>query len=224
MTAAEHMHWLSSAGSSAYRAAYERIGLIGTPCGVIDGQVFAWTQKPINQRSDLKTLRIGMMAPGLSAAVLLESGAQVRASSPAALHVMALSGALNAVSLGPYRVDLKMRTHQVAGHVYAPNPLARAAVPDLIFSLKRWKALSNGAREAIQSSCDQTIQAALSSQAAANPQSLEGLAEDAQTFQPLPDAAIKHLFEAWRRTAEKLAAANPGFAAAVADYPWPKAP
>ena len=37
---------------------------------------------------------------------------------------------------------------------------------------------------------------------------------------PLPIAT--HLFEAWRSTAEKLAAANPGFAAAIADYPWPK--
>jgi TRAP-type mannitol/chloroaromatic compound transport system substrate-binding protein len=146
----------------------------------------------------------------------------VRASSPAALQVMALSGALNAISLGPYRVDLRMRTHQVAGYAYAPNPLAPTYVLDLIFGLKRWQKLSDDARVAIRKSCNEIIQEALSRQATAEPTSLKRLAEDAKSLEPMPLPIASHLFEAWRTTTEKLAATNPEYAAAIAYYPWPK--
>jgi TRAP-type mannitol/chloroaromatic compound transport system substrate-binding protein len=138
LPAADHMRWLAGPASIGYTAACNAIGLAAIPCGFIGGQAFAWTQNPIEAPDDLKAMRIGIVSPGLSAHVLRNAGAQVRASGPAALHVMALSGALNAVSLGPYHVDLRMRTHQVAGYAYAPNPLAPTYVLDLIFSLKRW--------------------------------------------------------------------------------------
>jgi len=222
LPAADHMRWLAGPASTAYTAAYEAIGLAAIPCGVIAGQAFAWTQEPLRAPGDLKTLRIGIVSPGLSAHVLRTAGAQVRASSPAALHVMALSGALNAGSLGPYRVDLRMRTHQVAGNAYAPNPLAPAYVLDLIFGLKRWRALSDTARATIRTSCDETIQAALTRQSTAEPTSLKHLAEDANSLELIPAPIASHPLAAWRSTAEKLTAANPGFAAAIADYPWPK--
>ncbi len=222
LPAADHMRWLAGLASIAYTAAYDAIGLAAIPCGVIAGQAFAWTQEPLKALDDLKAMRIGIVSPGLSAHVLRSAGAQVRASSPAALHVMALSGALNAVSLGPYHVDLRMRTHQVARYAYAPNPLAPTYVLDLIFGLKRWQELSDNARAAIRTSCDETIQTALTRQATAKTTSLKRLAEDAKSLEPIPLPIAIHLFETWRSTAEKLAAANPGFAAAIADYPWPK--
>jgi TRAP-type mannitol/chloroaromatic compound transport system substrate-binding protein len=154
--------------------------------------------------------------------VLGNVGAQVRASSPAALHMIALSGVLNAVSLGLYCVDLRMRTHQVAGYAYAPNPLVPTYVLDLIFSLKRWQKLSDNARVAIRKSCNETIQEALSRQATAEPTSLKQLAEDAKSLEPMPLQIASYLFETWRNTAEKLVATKLGFTAAIADYPWPK--
>jgi TRAP-type mannitol/chloroaromatic compound transport system substrate-binding protein len=222
MTAAKHMQWLTGPARNTYAAAYGQIGLSATPCGVISGQAFAQTQEPLEAPANLQSLRIGLASSGLSSDVLRAVGAQVRIGSPAALHVMTLNGALNAVTLGPYRVDLRMRTHQVAAHGFAPNPLAPAYVLDLIFGLKRWQSLTEEARAAIERSCADAIEAALSRQVTAEPTSLHRLTEDADTLGPLPTAVTEQLFKAWLETAQTIAATNAGFAAALADYPWPK--
>ena len=56
---------------------------------------------------------------------------------------------------------------------------------DLIFGLKRWRALSDTARAAIRTSCDETIQTALTRQATAKTTSLKRLAEDAKSLEPI---------------------------------------
>lgn len=71
-------------------------------------------------------MRFGIVSTSLSVLALRTVGAQVRGTSSAALHVVEVSGALNAVKLQPYGVDLIIRSNQVAGHECAPNPLAGA--------------------------------------------------------------------------------------------------
>lgn len=220
LDAANHMEWLAGPGASGYASAYAKLGLNAVPCGVISGQAFGWFQAPIETVDDLNGQRIGLAQAGPAALVLRKIGMQVRFSSPASLHVMALSGAVSAVTLGPYRVDLRMRTHQVAKYGYAPNPLAPAYVLDFIFGTKRWQSLPTDTRAGIKKACDENITAALSRQKTAAPASLQQLAQDAPTLTSIPDDVAHALFGAWQETSNSLATKNPDFAEAAKHYPW----
>lgn len=222
LDAAAHMNWLAGPGAVGYTSAYAELGLIAVPCGVISGQAFGWFQTPLRTVDDLKGQRIGLAQASLAAPVLRAIGMQVRTSSPASVHVMALSGAVTAVALGPYRADLRMRTHQVAQYGYAPNPLGPVFVMDLIFGAKRWESLPAAARAGIKTACSQNIVAALSRQATAAPATLRQLADDAPLFGEVPNKVTSALFSAWRETADALASGNPAFAEAAAHYPWPE--
>ena len=205
----EHVAWRQRkdvAGEFEFLLSRAYPKLVSMPCGGFGRLGELWSRKPLRDVSDVKGLKVVVL--GIGGDVYRAAGASVVVLPTSELYSALERGVVDAVHAGSPRLGESMGMNRVAKFLYNPAFVMPAMVVDLFVNRDKWDQLPPAARDLVQKTCDENVQAVIAENEAADQEALKRIAAGGVSIQPMPPAIRSALLNAALKVEGDYAAAG----------------
>ncbi len=146
---------LEGDGGRIHRAAYEKLGVTGIPCGMQGGKGGGWYRGDLNTVADLKgqRLRFGKFA----AEVVARLGATVVPLPPGEFFYQLQQGKVDGGEMSTPAIDASLGFDKLGLPYYMPGWQQPSAVLDFLMRRDKWEQLPAAHRAQIETACRANI-------------------------------------------------------------------
>ena len=146
---------LDASGAQVHRAAYEKLGVVGIPCGVQGPEGGGWFRSDLDKVSDLKGVRLRYGK--LSAEVMSRLGATVVPLSSGEFFYQLQQGKMDGGEMSTPAMDLALGFDKLGLPYYMPGWHQPSALLDFLMRKDKWEALPIAHRAQTQTACRAAI-------------------------------------------------------------------
>lgn len=206
---------LEGDGTRILKDAYEKLGVVGVPCGIQGAKGGGWFRSELNTVADFKgqRLRFGK----LSGEVVARLGATIVPLPPGEFFYKLQQGTVDGGEMSTPAIDAALGFDKLGLPYYMPGWQQPSAVLDFLMRKDKWEALAAPLRVQIETACRANIAWMLSRSPHMQGLALEKLRASGVVIKQWPAA----IMTAFRAKADKVlkeqAERDPEFAAALAN-------
>ena len=212
-----YISWLHHGGGlELWQEIYAKYDLVPMACGVILSEAGGWYTKPINSVDDFKGLKIRI--GGLGGAVLGKLGANAQSLPAGEISTSLETGRLDATELSFPLVDKLLGFDKVAKHYYFPGWHQPAGFIEFYMNKKKWDALSDMQRTAIEVACADANLYAMGIAAGAQSAVLDEFRANGVDVKRFPDEVMEALRAAAEEVYAEKSAEDPMFKKVIESY------
>ena len=188
----------------------------GLYCGVLPAEGGGWFHAPVETLADLDGLAMRAFGHG---ALTLRTLGVVPYELPAADIRPALeTGLISAAEFSLPSIDADLGLHEVAGHLYLPGWQQPATSLELLVPERRWAALSDDHRSAIEAACEATLSWSFETARARQVIALERFRAEGVEIHEWPEEILTALRQAWNDVIAEETTRDPLLATAWESY------
>lgn len=206
----EYMAWLEYGGGKQLRdELYHSYNVHAITCGMASPEGAGWFKREIKTPEDLKGLKIRFA--GLGAAVMAKLGAATQLIPAGEIYQALQLGTIDASEFSTPIQDLALGFYQVASYYYMPGWHQQSTAMELLINKKRWDAMTDLQKAAIEMSCGATLADSIAfgeSVQAGALMEIQGHGVKLKTFSP---EFLEVLKEKWLEVVEEKRAENKRF-------------
>lgn len=150
--ALEIIAWVYHGGGlEIWQDAYDDLGVVVMPCGLMEAEAGGWFTKEINSAEDLVGLRIRFA--GLGAEALRRLGAAPTLMSGGDIFPSLERQVIDATEFSMPAIDRMMGFEAIAKHYYVPGWHQPTTFHELLINAETWEGLSDAQRTLIEMAC-----------------------------------------------------------------------
>jgi TRAP-type mannitol/chloroaromatic compound transport system substrate-binding protein len=214
----EYLAWMQHGGGlQLAREMFAKHGVYNIPCAIIPPEASGWFRKEIKSVQDLKGLKMRFF--GLGAKVMAKLGVSTQLLAPGDIFQALQLGTIDATEFSLPSMDQKLGFYQVAKFYYFPGWHQQATFLDFYINRKKWDALSDQHKAAIESACGDLTRDVIAEGEATQWRAMTEMRDkfgvQIKRWSPEIMAAIE---KAWNDVVAEESAANPNFKRVYASY------
>jgi len=214
----EYLAWMQHGGGlQLAREMFAKHGVYNIPCAIIPPEASGWFRKEIKSVQDLKGLKMRFF--GLGAKVMAKLGVSTQLLAPGDIFQALQLGTIDATEFSLPTMDQKLGFYQVAKFYYFPGWHQQATFLDFYINRKKWDALSDQHKAAIESACGDLTRDVIAEGEATQWRAMTEMRDkhgvQIKRWSPEIMAAIE---KAWNDVVAEESAANPNFKRVYASY------
>jgi len=214
----EYLAWMQHGGGlQLAREMFAKHGVYNIPCAIIPPEASGWFRKEIKSVQDLKGLKMRFF--GLGAKVMAKLGVSTQLLAPGDIFQALQLGTIDATEFSLPSMDQKLGFYQVAKFYYFPGWHQQATFLEFYINRKKWDALSDQHKAAIESACGDLTRDVIAegeaTQWCAMTEMRDKYGVQIKRWSPEIMAAIE---KAWNDVVAEESAANPNFKRVYASY------
>jgi TRAP-type mannitol/chloroaromatic compound transport system substrate-binding protein len=214
----EYLAWMQHGGGlQLAREMFAKHGVYNIPCAIIPPEASGWFRKEIKSVQDLKGLKMRFF--GLGAKVMAKLGVSTQLLAPGDIFQALQLGTIDATEFSLPTMDQKLGFYQVAKFYYFPGWHQQATFLEFYINRKKWDALSDQHKAAIESACGDLTRDVIAEGEATQWRAMTEMRDkygvQIKRWSPEIMAAIE---KAWNDVVAEESAANPNFKRVYASY------
>jgi TRAP-type mannitol/chloroaromatic compound transport system substrate-binding protein len=214
----EYLAWMQHGGGlQLAREMFAKHGVYNIPCAIIPPEASGWFRKEIKSVQDLKGLKMRFF--GLGAKVMAKLGVSTQLLAPGDIFQALQLGTIDATEFSLPSMDQKLGFYQVAKFYYFPGWHQQATFLEFYINRKKWDALSDQHKAAIESACGDLTRDVIAEGEATQWRAMTEMRDkygvQIKRWSPEIMAAIE---KAWNDVVAEESAANPNFKRVYASY------
>ena len=203
-------------GIEALDKIYEHHDLKSLFCGILPMEGGGWFRAPIEQVEDLDGLQ--MRSFGFGARTLMKLGVTTYELPASDIRPALATGLIDAAEFSLPSIDADLGLSDVARHLYQPGWQQPSTSLEILMPLKRWMALSDSHKTAIESACDETLSWTLASVEKQQEEAIARFRADGVELHDWPEEILVALRKAWQKVIAEETKRNPMLAQAWDSY------
>jgi TRAP-type mannitol/chloroaromatic compound transport system substrate-binding protein len=216
LNARQQNAWMYAGGLQMMRDLFREYGCMQFPAGNTGAQMGGWFRKEIKTPADLKGLKFRIA--GMAGQVLARLGAIPQQIAGPSVYQSLERGAIDAAEwVGPYD-DEKLGFVKVAPYYYYPGFCEGSAQLSLIVNLKKWEALPQEFKAAVESAANDAHVWMSAHYDARNPAALRRLVAGGAKLRAFPPAVMQAAHDAAFALYDELAQKSPQFKTIYASW------
>jgi TRAP-type mannitol/chloroaromatic compound transport system substrate-binding protein len=213
----EYLAWMYQGGGlETARTLFAEHNVYNIPCALLPPEASGWFRKEIRTVADLRGLRIRFF--GLGAKVMQKLGATTFPLAPNDIYPALEAGMIDAAEFAVPSMDQQYGFHKVAPYYYFPGWHQQATFFNIYVNLKRWAALPDRHKAAIEIACGDIIRESIAEGEAAQWKAMKQMQADGVQIRHWPPEIIAAMESAWNEVAAEAAAASPNFKRVYESY------
>jgi len=214
----EYLAWMQHGGGlQLAREMFAKHGVYNIPCAIIPPEASGWFRKEIKSVQDLKGLKMRFF--GLGAKVMAKLGVSTQLLAPGDIFQALQLGTIDATEFSLPSMDQKLGFYQVAKFYYFPGWHQQATFLEFYINRKKWDALSDQHKAAIESACGDLTRDVIAEGEATQWRAMTEMRDkygvQIKRWSPEIMAAIE---KGWNDVVAEESAANPNFKRVYASY------
>jgi TRAP-type mannitol/chloroaromatic compound transport system substrate-binding protein len=214
----EYLAWMQHGGGlQLAREMFAKHGVYNIPCAIIPPEASGWFRKEIKSVQDLKGLKMRFF--GLGAKVMAKLGVSTQLLAPGDIFQALQLGTIDATEFSLPTMDQKLGFYQVAKFYYFPGWHQQATFLEFYINRKKWDALSDQHKAAIESACGDLTRDVIAEGEATQWRAMTEMRDkhgvQIKRWSPEIMAAIE---KGWNDVVAEESAANPNFKRVYASY------
>lgn len=209
--------WMQQGGGAeALEAIYARHGMKSLYCGILPAEGGGWFLKPIDGVEDLDGL--AMRSFGYGAMVMRRLGVIPYELPAEEIRPAFETGLIGAAEFSLPSIDADLGIPEVAKHLYFPGWQQPVTSLEILMSERKWAALPDRYKAAIEAACGDTLSWTASEAAVQQIEALASFRTLGVEFHEWPEGVLLQLQKAWEEVIEEEGAGDPLLARAWNDY------
>ena len=217
--AGEYMAWLYYGnGMDLYQQMYDDAGynVHVLPCAVIAPETSGWFAEEINTPEDLQGLKMRFF--GLGGEVMQKLGVATSLLPGGEIFSALENGAIDATEFSLPAVDTRLGFHKLVQYNYFPGWHQQATVFELLINGDTWNDASDAQRAIIENACKASMADSFAEgEYMQYSVMLDNVENNGVEIRKWNDVMLDTFRAGWEQVAEEQAAADPFFAAVLAD-------
>ncbi|MDX9860714.1 MAG: TRAP transporter substrate-binding protein [Rhodospirillales bacterium] len=206
----EYLAWMYHGGGlEAAREMFAKQGVYNVPCSIIPPEASGWFRKEIKSPADFKGIKMRFF--GLGAKVMEKLGVATQQLAPGEIFQALQLGTIDATEFSLPAIDEKLGFYQVAKYYYFPGWHQQATLFDVYVNLKKWDAMADKHKAAIEMACADMIREGISLGEATQGKAIQSMKAKGAEIRQWPPEMLAVFEKGWNEVVAEESAKNPNF-------------
>jgi len=206
----EYLAWMYHGGGlDMAREMFAKQDVYNIPCSIIPPEASGWFRKEIKSPADLKGLKMRFF--GLGAKVMEKLGVATQQLAPGEIFQSLQLGTIDATEFSLPAIDERLGFYQVAKYYYFPGWHQQATLFDVYVNLKKWNALADKHKAAVEMACADMIREGISLGEATQGKAIKSMQGKGAQIKQWPPEMLAVFEKGWNEVVAEESAKNPSF-------------